>query len=57
MKDNLPTFHINRDSVGGGGHCDIYKRSTTKFWNWMKQTLPGHKINSVNDLSKGIDEV
>jgi hypothetical protein len=64
----LPTFHHhsiknnNKDdgidsSSGGGGYYAIYKRATTNFWSWMKQTLPQSKMTTVNDLRHGADAV
>lgn len=58
--DNLPSFHgkfSNSDSRGGGGYYEIYKQSTTRFWDWMKQALPNTKMTAVNDLRRGADHV
>jgi len=62
MTENVPAFHSKQTNGGngnggGGGYYDIYKRSTTKFINWMKETLPNCKMNSVNDLTNGVDDL
>ena len=61
----LPTFRGKTEvhatatagSGGSGGCYEIYKQSTTRFWEWMKQALPKSKMTSVNDLRKGADTV
>ena len=40
-----------------GGYYEIYKRSTTRFWEWMKESLPNTKMVGVNDLRKGADSM
>jgi hypothetical protein len=56
---NIPTFHrTNAETTGNtGGYYEVYKQATTRFWNWMKETLPESKLMSVNDLSKAADAI
>jgi hypothetical protein len=63
--DNLPTFHTDNanhspnanTNDAKGGIYERYKKCTQNFRDWMKQVLPNHKIDTVNDLSKGVDQI
>jgi hypothetical protein len=60
--DNLPTFHSENtnhppNANDKGGIYERYKECTHNFRDWMQQVLPSHKIDTVNDLNKGVDQI
>ena len=56
----LQTFHESKDAsakAGGSDYYSIYKRATQNFRDWMKQALPGKRVDRVSDLNEGADDI